>query len=367
MATPCGVCYSPCTPTESRFVVRDMPTAGGEGLHVVHAKCYTVRALCPAGQVHRNTPPAPEVGVGKPCGFCTGPILGGDDCVFYASCAHAWVHFQCVSLYDFARRPSCPLCPAAAGTATASDAAGHEEEGVYVADADLFSPAGAETTVVGGFCIDAVSATGARPRADEVFDLMENNAVGHLFRDSRLSMRMIEAAYAARRAVLDEPSYRTPVRELCYELGLDLAATPVVHHRSGAQTRTVLDALQTGRCHFGDLVKMGLTPAIALRTPDDARMLVQCILRADVIPRERLPWALTFEMLVRAGVPVAVFAETPRSYRDLVLVDFDMSVFVAAGGTASQLASMTRGISADIAQILPQFGLTPLMRDAISL
>ena len=372
----CAICLAVCTESESRVVVSNMPMCGGEGLHVAHLACYTIRALSSASQQPRTRPcisPSP-IPTNATCGMCTQSIaVDTEDALFYHGCPHAWVHLRCASLFDFCRRAGCPLCPAPARAQqpsssvprTTGPAAVSEKESMYVADADLFSPAGAVD--VGEFSLQPVSATGQPPRVGEVVDLMNNNAVAHLFRDAQTSMRTIETAYASRFPVLEEPKYPTVVRAMCYEMGLNLRASPVTHYSAQgvAQPQTVLDVLSQ-RCHLGDLVKMGLTPAIMMRTPKDAAVLVDDILRADVIPKEEMPWPLlTFEALMRAGFPVSAFATTARSYLDLVLIKFSAPLFVAAGGTKEQLEKVMQGARGDVRGLLVQFGMVDALADEI--
>jgi len=125
---------------------------------------------------------------------------------------------------------------------------------------------------------------------------------------------------------------------------------------------TVLGNLSASRCHLGDLIHMGLTVPIMLRDRRDAFVFVDRILRASVLSKDAMPWRVTFEMLVRAGVPLAMFAATPRTYLDLVLIDFSMPVFLAAGGTAKMLRDMTLQISADPVNLLEQFRMSKTMQ-----
>ena len=181
--------------------------------------------------------------------------------------------------------------------------------------------------------------------------------------NAQYSMHQLEVAFATRRRMMQEPFYRSIARQYCFECGLDTSVVPPVHLRE--QTRTVLGLLDGGRCRLGDMFKLGLTLPIALRDPRDAVFLVERVLRAAVMAKEQLPWRVTFEMLVRAGVTPAVFAATPRSFLDLALIEFSMPVFLAAGGTPRQLRAMTLNLAANPVTLLSQFEMAAPMQQHI--
>lgn len=359
MTRLCAICFNIVDAEESHAVTTDMGLVG-RGVGVVHLRCFTIRALTTTGPISSEWPPAIPVPSSHPptptpCTLCGSPI-GTTDCLYYPHCRHRWVHHACISLFDFTRRAGCPLCPSPSRPARAPDVEGE----TYVADADLFSAVGKVSEMLS---LQPVSATGAVDLGREWSDAMINT-VSPLMATPRFSMHDIEVAFAARRRLLPEPKYATVARQLCYEYGLDASVAPPVHLRVQHQT-VICDSLGC-RCSLGDLIKMGLSLPIALRAPADACFFIDSVLRAEVMSREETPWRATFEVLVRAGIGVSVFAAKPRSYRDLVLIEFSMPVFLAAGGTPKQLCEMTRGMSADPVTLLSQFEMTSAMQAHIT-
>lgn len=362
----CCVCFAAIGNSEV-VVARDMPGLGCRGLNVAHLACYDVRVLVATKQAPflQQRARTPEVRADDPvlpppgakCGLC-GDAIGTSDCVHFMRCKHKWVHFQCATLVDFQKRHGCPFCrkypaPAhlwASSSAAAASDAEDEIMQTFVAGTDV-----ERERDRGVLSLVPVSANMVRRG---MLDLMTNNAVVPVMDRRDLTMAEVRSAYESRRQFLDEPAYATVARALCFELGIDATQTPAAHPRN--VTHTVRSYLQPGRCTLGDLVALGLTLPIALRTPDDARWLVTEVLRADVVSRDTLPWPYSFAGLLRRGVTVEIIAQRGRTCQDLLLLDFHVAPFLAAGGTAKQLRDLTAGIGTTNAgaHILPQFGIT---------
>lgn len=363
----CGICGGKVSDDAARAVVVNMPLVDGGGVRAAHMACYGTRALCartvcenadawpvPADAGERLHPPE-----GTACGLCRSGISEDEDCFFYPGCRHGWVHMRCMTLFDVARRPWCILCPPpAAPPPTALHSSMDLEGETYVADADLFSPPG--TVEDEALLLEPASATGRVNLSREWSDAMTNNAVTPLVISPGLSMHDVEIAFVSRRRAMQEPHYATIARQYCFECGLDITVVPPVHARH--QERTVLGLLSPKRCRLGDLLKVGLTLPIALRDSRDAAYFVSKVLRAAVLSKDQLPWRVSFEMLMRAGIPVGAFASTQRSFLDLRLVDFSMPVFIACGGTPAQLRTMILNMASNPVTLLSQFGLSPDMQ-----
>lgn len=362
MTGECAICFALVAADDPRVVVTDMPLVGGRGVHVAHLRCYTIRALCagPAAAARHEWPRAPVVADAHPpddvaCSLCRHHV-GRADCLFYAMCSHQWVHFECVSFFDFTRRAACPFCPILRANAAAPARTAESE--TYVADADKFSPVGSLEDAA--FSLEPVSATGEVDTNREWSNAMTTNAVAPLMNKADFSMHQIEVAFATRRPFFMEPSYPTVARQLTFEYWIDASTSPATHVR--VPHHWLLGKLSAVRCTLGDLFKLGATLPILLRDRRDAMCMVDDVLRAGVLSKDTLPFRVTYEILVRAGVPVAAFAAAPRTYLDLVLIDFSMPVFLAAGGTARELRTMTLEMAADPVSLLEQFGMSTSMK-----
>jgi len=299
------------------------------------------------------------------CGYCKQTDIDAvsDDHANFLLCEHKTVHFTCLNYFDFSRKLSCPLCPQTEKQAYAMWNLAHSS------DEDLSRHSYISNNNAGNAVEDtseyrrqkfiAEKKQGQSQSGDHA--ILTSSVVGIMFLQHVDSIT-IESEYRSKLKFMIEPTYKTPLRKLLFEMNFDTNGKH--NHGDGPPLlATYCDTFYT----LDELVHMGLTLPMVLYEKRQHLKFCCNYLYAEKLHKSFLGPNAFVSMLL-AGIPAKNFTVVglKKAFIDLQLIDFNVNGYFAAGGSPQLLekfiidAAKNSPSSSTIQfeRLLPNFGAT---------
>lgn len=273
------------------------------------------------------------------CSLCSKPLCdsaSGDAIVCFSGCGHAASHMRCMQLMgNLNRRMGCPICQ---DTKEKDDARYlhwarlpqlQKTKYVAISPAQAGASASASSTPV---TVTQIVTTAAQATA-----AAQNERIGYMMTYGRVASE-IAAVYSSSMLHMIEPVYPSPARKLAFEMNHEVVDNAVVHLTEGFPS--VIDFMADKRYAAHDMLELGLTFEILAACEKDREHMSN----GSFTWKQLGAMGATLLSLAMLGVNVNHMSRLLPDVADLASLRFNVSVFIAAGGTHDNYTKMQEHI-----------------------